>query len=65
MSTKTVRRRLKEVHLIARQPATGPILTALHKTTRLSFCLNHQEWIVVLSFCENLVRGARQGKVLI
>jgi hypothetical protein len=44
MSTKTVRRRLKEVHLIARQPATGPILTALHKTTRLSSCLNHQEW---------------------
>jgi hypothetical protein len=44
MSTKTARRRMKEVNLIARQPATGPILTALHKTTRLSFCLNHQEW---------------------
>jgi transposase len=44
ISTKTVRRRLKEVNLIARKPATGPILTALHKINRLSFCLNHQEW---------------------
>jgi hypothetical protein len=44
MSTKTARRRLKEVNLIAKQPATGPILTALHKITRLFFCLNHQEW---------------------
>lgn len=45
ISTKTVRRRLKEVNLIARQPATGPILTALHKRNRLNFCLNHQEWV--------------------
>jgi hypothetical protein len=44
VSTKTVRRRLKEVNLIARKLATGPILTALHKRNRLSFCLNHQEW---------------------
>jgi uncharacterized protein YerC len=44
ISTKTVRRMLKEVNLIARKPATGPILTALHKINRLSFCLNHQEW---------------------
>jgi transposase len=44
ISTKTVRRRLKEVNLIARKPATGPILTALHKINRLCFCLNHREW---------------------
>jgi transposase len=68
ISTKTVRRRLKEVNLIARKPATGPILTALHKINRLSFCLNHQFYslmspdftfpitIVVFSFCEDLVK---------
>jgi hypothetical protein len=31
ISTKTIRRMLKEVNLIARKPATGPILTALQK----------------------------------
>jgi hypothetical protein len=35
---------LKEVNLIARKPATGPILTALHERNRLSFFLNHQLW---------------------
>jgi hypothetical protein len=44
ISTKTVRRMLKEVNLIARKPATGPILTALHERNRLSFFLNHQLW---------------------
>jgi hypothetical protein len=41
---KTVRRMLKEVNLIAKKPATGPILTALHERNRLSFFLNHQLW---------------------
>jgi hypothetical protein len=44
ISTKTVRRMLKEVNLIARKPATGPILTALHERKRLSFFLNYQLW---------------------
>jgi hypothetical protein len=44
ISTKTVRRMLKEVNLIARKPATGPILTALHERNRLSYFLNHQLW---------------------
>lgn len=44
ISTKTVRRRLKEVNVSARKPATGPILTATHKRNRLNFCRNHQGW---------------------
>jgi hypothetical protein len=44
ISTKTVRRMLKEVNLVARKPAAGPIFTTLHKRNRLSFFLNHQLW---------------------
>jgi hypothetical protein len=40
ISTRTVRKRCKEINSISKQPATGSILTALHKGNGLFFCLN-------------------------
>ena len=41
---QTVRNRLHEDGLRVRRPATGPILTAQHRTARLDFVREYQNW---------------------
>lgn len=44
ISALTVRRRLAEVDLHARVPASGPLLTPAHRAARLQFCREHAAW---------------------
>ena len=44
LSDQTVRNRLHEDGMRARQPARGPILTAQHRVQRLNFAHEHQNW---------------------
>lgn len=46
ISSRTVRRRLIEVNLSNRRPATGPLLTPRHRSLRLRFARNHVNWTV-------------------
>lgn len=46
VSSKTISRRLKETGLRSRRPATGPVLLPIHRTARLRFALEHQNWTV-------------------
>ena len=40
----TVRRRLREMDLLSKGPATGPELTRNHRTQRLRYAREHQNW---------------------
>lgn len=44
LSNQTVRNRLHADGMRARRPATGPILTVAHRTARLDFAHEHQNW---------------------
>ena len=44
LSNQTVRNRLHNDTLQARQPATGPVLTVAHQRNRLNFAQNHVGW---------------------
>lgn len=44
VSSRTIRRRLKEGNMAARRPATGPLLTRAHKAARLRFAREHAHW---------------------
>lgn len=46
VSVKTVRRRLKEVNLQARRPATAPKLLRRHRVARLEFARERENWNV-------------------
>lgn len=46
ISSRTIRRRLTEVNLMNRRPATGPLLTARHRALRLRFARDHVNWTV-------------------
>lgn len=44
VSSRTVRRRLKEGNMAARRPARGPLLTGAHKAARLRFARDYAHW---------------------
>lgn len=44
ISGSTVRRRLHEVGIKSRKPATGPLLTRAHRISRLRFAQQHANW---------------------
>lgn len=46
VSERTVRRRLAELNLRSRVPASGPQLTPAHRRARLNFCREHAAWTV-------------------
>lgn len=46
VSSRTIRRRLREVNLSSRRPAKGPRLTVRHRALRLRFAQNHIHWTV-------------------
>lgn len=46
VSQWTVRRRLKEVNLTPKRPATGPKLTTAHRQARLHFAREHMNWSI-------------------
>lgn len=46
ISSRTVSRRLNEVGLRSRRPATGPVLLPVHRAARLRFAREHENWTV-------------------